>query len=100
MATKTTVTVRVDEDVKKQAEVILDEIGLNVTTLFNACLKALVREKKVPFNLVGNEYEYRKMIREKLEESQLVAADPLAKRHTHEEIFAPLREKSGYVIQD
>jgi DNA-damage-inducible protein J len=93
MAIKTTVTVRVDEDVKTQAEVILDEIGINVTTLFNACLKALVREKKVPFNLVGNEYELRRTIREKLEESHIVAADPLAKRYTHDEIFADLREK-------
>ena len=55
MATKT-ITVRVDEDVKHQAEVILSEIGINTTTLFNACLKALVREKKIPFALVGNEY--------------------------------------------
>ncbi len=34
MATKT-ITVRVDEDVKNQAEVILDDIGLTVTSLFN-----------------------------------------------------------------
>jgi addiction module RelB/DinJ family antitoxin len=52
-----TITVRVDADVKEQAEIILDEIGLSMTTLFNACLKALVREKKVPFALVGKEYD-------------------------------------------
>ena len=92
MTTKT-ITVRVDETIKKQAEVILDEIGLNVTGYFNACLKALVREKCVPFPMVGNEYEFQRMVRAKLEESEAAANDPNAKRYTHEEIFAPLRER-------
>jgi len=45
------ITVRVDEDTKRRAEVLLDEIGLNMTVYFNASLKALLREKKVPFEL-------------------------------------------------
>ena len=93
-----TITVRVEEDTKKQAEAILDDIGINMTTLFNACLKAVVREKKVPFDLVSNEYMLKKRIREKLEESQSIAKDPTAKRYTHEEIFRPLREKYGYDV--
>ena len=91
-----TITVRVDDDVKKDAEIILDDIGINVTTLFNACLKALVREKKVPFELASSEYALKKLIRNKLEESLVVASDPDAKRYAHEEIFSPLRKKYGY----
>jgi len=45
------ITVRVDEATKRQAEILLDEIGLNMTVYFNASLKALLREKKVPFEL-------------------------------------------------
>ncbi|MCL2189185.1 MAG: type II toxin-antitoxin system RelB/DinJ family antitoxin [Defluviitaleaceae bacterium] len=45
------ITVRVDENVKQQAEDMLSEIGLNMTTYINCSLKALVREKKVPFEL-------------------------------------------------
>jgi DNA-damage-inducible protein J len=93
-----TVTIRVEDDVKRQAEAILSDIGINVTTLFNACLKAVVREKKVPFEMVSTEYMLRHIIREKLEESQAVASDPTAKRYTHEEVFAPLREKYGYDV--
>ena len=48
MATKT-ITVSVDENIKEQAEIILDDIGISITTLFNDCLKALVRENKIPF---------------------------------------------------
>jgi len=95
-----TITVRVDEDIKKKAEVILDDIGINVTTLFNACLKAVVREKRVPFELVSTEYMLKALIREKLEESQAVASDTTVKRYSHEEVFAPLREKYGYDVQD
>ena len=45
------ITVRVDENVKKRAEEILDKIGLNMTTYIVSSLKALVREQKVPFEL-------------------------------------------------
>ena len=95
MSTKS-ITVRVDEETKSSAEAILDDIGINITTLFNACLKAVVREKRVPFALVSREYNHA--IKEKLEESLAVAADPSAKRYTHDEIFAPLREKFGYEV--
>lgn len=95
MSTKS-ITVRVDEETKNQAEAILDDIGINVTTLFNACLKAVVREKRVPFALVSKEYDHATV--EKLNESLAVAADPNAKRYTHDEVFAPLREKYGYDV--
>jgi DNA-damage-inducible protein J len=95
LATKT-ITVRVDEDTKQQAEAILDDIGLTVTALFNACLKAVVREQRVPFALVSSEYAFHRMVQAKLEESEAIAADPNAKRYTHEEVFAPLRERFGY----
>ena len=45
------VTMRIDETLKTQAEEMLDEIGLNMTTYFTSSLKALIREKKVPFEL-------------------------------------------------
>jgi len=99
LATKT-VTIRVDEDTKREAEAILEDIGLNMTMLLNACLKAVVREKRVPFALVSSEYEHKQMIRAKLKESETVANDPIAKRYTHEEIFAPLRKQYGYELQD
>ena len=95
MSTKS-ITVRVDEETKTQAEAILEDIGINVTTLFNACLKAVIREKRVPFALVSREYD--QAVRGKLEESLAAAADSNAKRYTHEEIFAPLREKFGYDV--
>ena len=96
MSTKS-ITVRIDEETKTQAEVILEDIGINVTTLFNACLKAVIREKRVPFAMVSGNYSNR-IIREKLEESLAAAADPNAKRFTHDEMFATLRKKFDYEV--
>ena len=48
-------TVRVDETTKIQAEAILEEIGLNMTTYVHSSLKALVREGKVQFELSTKE---------------------------------------------
>ena len=45
------ITMRIDENLKKQADETLNEIGLNMTTYFTSSLKELVREKKVPFEL-------------------------------------------------
>ena len=76
----------------------MEDIGLNMTVLFNACLKALVREKRVPFTLASGEYEMQQMIRAKLAESEAAANDPAAKRYTHSEIFEPLRKRYKYEI--
>jgi len=56
----------------------------------------LVREPRVPFSMEDG--SRTRLVREKLEESLAVAADEAAPRYTHEEIFAPLREKYGYRI--
>jgi len=96
--TTKTITVRVDEDTKLQAETLLGDMGLTLTGLINACLKAVVREKRVPFPLVSSEYELQQTIRSKLGESEHAASDPAAKRYTHDEIFSPLRERFGYDI--
>ena len=94
----TSVTFRIDETLKEQAEILFNEMGLNMTTALNVFVKAVVREGKIPFELVSDEYALRQLIQEKLEESQAIAADPSVKRFTHDEIFKPLREKYGYGV--
>jgi DNA-damage-inducible protein J len=50
MAT-TSVTIRMDENLKKQAEILFDELGMNMTTAFTIFTKAAVRHGKIPFEL-------------------------------------------------
>ena len=48
------VTLRVDEDLKKQAEILFSELGLNLTTAFNIFLRQSVREQQIPFQVSMN----------------------------------------------
>ena len=45
------IAIRIDDELKRQAELTLDELGLNMTTYVISSLKALVREQGVPFEL-------------------------------------------------
>ena len=47
-------TIRIEPEVKKEATVILDELGLSMSTAVNAFLKALVREGGMPFEMKVN----------------------------------------------
>lgn len=44
-------TIRIDPEVKREATVILDELGLSMSTAVNAFLRALVREGRMPFEM-------------------------------------------------
>jgi len=93
------ITVRVDSATKDQAEQMLDNIGINMTTYIAASLKALVRERRVPFEMVTtSQYLSDREIVAKLIESELEASNPNTKWLTHDEVFGPLREKYGYEI--
>ena len=48
------VTLRVDEDLKKKAETLFSELGLNLTTAFNIFLRQSVREQQIPFQVSRN----------------------------------------------
>ncbi len=53
MAT-TNVTIRMDEGLKKQAEELFSDLGLNMTTAFVAFAKQAVREQRIPFMISKN----------------------------------------------
>jgi len=45
------ITVRMDENLKRQFEQVVDELGLNMTTAITAFVKTVVRQEKIPFEL-------------------------------------------------
>ena len=47
----TNLNVRIDKDVKKAAEEIYSEIGLNMSTAINIFLRASIRKGGIPFDL-------------------------------------------------
>lgn len=55
MAT-TSVTIRMEENLKKQAEMLFDEMGLNMTTAITMFTKAVVRQGKIPFEITADPF--------------------------------------------
>ena len=47
----TAITFRMDEELKRQTEDTLDEIGLNMSAAFTVFAKAIVRTGTIPFEL-------------------------------------------------
>jgi DNA-damage-inducible protein J len=55
MSTNTTVRARIDEEIKKEATIVLSEIGLTISDVFRMVLIRIAREKALPFEpLVPN----------------------------------------------
>ncbi|GAB6091727.1 type II toxin-antitoxin system RelB/DinJ family antitoxin [Spirochaeta dissipatitropha] len=55
MATKS-ITIRMDENLKKQAEMLFDDMGLNMTTAFTIFTKTVVRQGKIPFEIASDPF--------------------------------------------
>ena len=46
-----TFSIRMDETLKKQFDNLCSEFGMNATTAFNVFARAVVRERKIPFEI-------------------------------------------------
>ena len=79
MAT-TNLNIRVDKDIKDQADQIYSELGLNMTTAINMFLRTTIREHGIPFALkldVPNE-----VTAAAIEEGRRIASDSNVKGYT------------------
>lgn len=48
------VTIRMDSDLKQQADTLFNELGMSMTTAFTLFAKQAVREQKIPFPISLN----------------------------------------------
>ncbi len=49
------VTIRMDEQLKKQAEILFDEMGFSLSTALNVFVRQAVREQAIPFDITCNQ---------------------------------------------
>ena len=48
---QTNLTIRVDDGVKQEAEILFNRIGLNMSSAINVFLRQAIREQAIPFEL-------------------------------------------------
>lgn len=56
-----TFSVRMDENLKRQFDALCLEFGMNPTTAINVFARAVVRERKIPFEIKGGNLEQVKV---------------------------------------
>ena len=92
MAT-TTFSVRMDEDVKKELDQFCDRMGMTTAAAFNIFARAVLREKRIPFEIADESYLHQKWILEQLAKSEERAADPDVQYRAHDDVMLRFREK-------
>ncbi len=92
MAETTNLSIRMDKDLKEQAEQLFSELGMNMTTAFNIFVRQAVRQRKIPFEISLNVPNAETIAA--LEEANKISRDPNAKRYSSfEELVAEVQNE-------
>jgi len=101
-STSTNLNIRIDKEIKHQAEELLDEMGLNLSTAVNIFIRQLVRDGSIPFKITTKREDLSQynlpFIRGKLAEAETENNDPSVKRIGVDEVMRKYQEKYGYEI--
>ena len=79
-----TLSVRMDEDIKRMFDSFCAEVGMNASVAVNLFVRTVVREQRIPFEIAIDPVE-----RALDEADREAAADP--RRLSHEEVFSKAR---------
>ena len=52
---QTTLSVRMDEEIKKKFDIFCADVGMNATVAVNMFARAVLREKRIPFEIAGSD---------------------------------------------
>jgi len=91
MAGQTTnISIRMDTDLKAQADRFFAELGMNISTAFTIFVRQALREGKIPFEISLNTPN-KETIAAMLE-AERIAKDPSVKGYTNmDDLFADLK---------
>ena len=87
----TNISIRMDSELKEQADALFSELGMNLTTAFNIFVRQALREGGIPFH-VSLAQPNKETIAAMLE-AERIANDPSVKGYNDlDEMFAELRQ--------
>lgn len=88
--TTTNISIRMDTNIKAQAEALFNELGMNLTTAFNIFVRQSLREGRIPFDVslnLPNQETVAAML-----EAERIAKDPSVKGYRNlDELFSDLK---------
>lgn len=107
MGDTTSMNLRIDKNLKKDAEALFETLGINMTTAINIFLKQAVRDQGIPFKITANKgytdvpaYNskaanytgYEEYVAASLKEADMKVAEGTMKYYTADEIRAKLED--------
>ena len=107
MGDTTSMNLRIDKNLKKDAETLFETLGINMTTAINIFLKQSVREQGIPFRISASKAysdipsykgkaakytEYDEYVAASLREADMKVAEGTMKYYTADEIRAKLED--------
>ena len=63
MAETINVTIRLDREIKENAEKLFDDFGMNLSTAFNVFVRQALRQGKIPFEIYDPFYSEKNQTR-------------------------------------
>lgn len=86
----TNISIRMDADLKAQADALFGELGMNITTAFNIFVRQALREGRIPFDISLNQPNRETLAA--LMEAERITKDPNVKGYTDlDELFDDLK---------
>ncbi len=84
------ISIRMDADLKTQADKLFAELGMNMSTAFNIFVRQSLREGKIPFDISLNQPNKETIAA--MMEAERIAKDPSAKGYDNlDALFADLK---------
>lgn len=91
MASFTNISIRMDSDLKAQADALFCELGMNITTAFNIFVRQSLREGRIPFEISLNRPNKETLAA--MLEAERIAKDPSVNGYTDmDELLDELRK--------
>lgn len=56
------INIKIDSELKKQAEALFTDLGMNMTTALNIFMRQAVRENRIPFEITRDPYSLEKAV--------------------------------------
>ncbi len=87
----TNISIRMDADLKRQADDLFAELGMNLSTAFNIFVRQSLREGRIPFDISLNQPNAETIAA--MLEAERIARDPNVKGYTDlDQLFADLKK--------
>ena len=86
----TNISIRMDSDLKAQADMLFNELGMNISTAFNIFVRQSLREGRIPFDISLNQPNRETLAA--LKEADRIAKDATVRGYSDlDELFSDLK---------